>query len=172
VLTHFQIEMMIYMVGQLSTRTSGSLVDRAWAVIEEHYMFHEELYALSSKTHLALAILVVRGWRARERFLQGTTGSAPTPPAYIIRLQGLVPSTETRHVKTDEADKPTKPNVAIPNRTAAQGLDLPWDQMLGFVDAGALDWDMFAGNSNNPHMPINPSGYGPGFGGQQNSSWM
>ncbi|KAI0398287.1 fungal-specific transcription factor domain-containing protein [Xylariaceae sp. FL0594] len=187
--THFQIEMMIYMAGQLSTRTAGTLVDRAWTVIEEHYQFHEELFALSSKTHLALAILVVRGWKAREKYLQDTTGSTPITPPYITKLQGLVPSSETRHAKTDEVDKTLDPSAQMPNRNTAQGLDLPWDQMLGFVDAGALDWDMFARSSNNVHMPMQPPGYGPGpapgteagagfgtgagFGGlQHHGSWM
>ncbi|KAI1810938.1 hypothetical protein GGS20DRAFT_579478 [Poronia punctata] len=171
-LSHFQLEMMIYMAGQLSTRTSGKLVERAWAVIDEHYVFHEELFALSSKTHLALAIFVVRAWKAREKYVRETTGSAPIPPAYIVRLQGLVPSTETKQTRTDEAEKKTEANVPVPNRTAAQGFDLPWDQMLGFVDTGALDWDMFAGSNNDNGMAMNPTAYGLGYAGQQNNSWM
>ncbi|KAI8622861.1 hypothetical protein F5Y19DRAFT_468955 [Xylariaceae sp. FL1651] len=167
-LTHFQIEMLIYMAGQLSERTTGKLVERAWAVIEEHYEFHEELFALSSKTHLALAILVVRGWKARETLLRETTGSTPTTPGYIVKLQGLVPSTDAK--QTPAIEPPSFANVNVPtNRTVPQGLDMPWDQMLGFVDVGSLDWDMFASNGGIPGP--NLEGYGAGFISQTNS-WM
>ncbi|KAI3323300.1 hypothetical protein HD806DRAFT_498754 [Xylariaceae sp. AK1471] len=186
-LTHFQIEMLIYMTGQLSERTAGGLVERAWAVIQDHYKFHEELFALSSRTSLALAILVVRGWKARETSLRETTGSAPPTPEYIVKLQGLVPSSmETKHAhmhaRADEAANvaanvdvttaTTTTTTTTTSRPGPQGLDMPWDQMLGFVDVGALDWDMFAGSSENPGMGVNPAGYGTDFVSQQSNSWM
>jgi hypothetical protein len=192
VLTHFQIEMLIYMTGQLSERTAGRLVERAWAVIQDHYKFHEELFALSSRTSLALAILVVRGWKIREVSLRATTGSAPATPEYIVRLRGLIPSSaaETKHAHmhtpVDEANKmaanadmktpitttATATATATATRAGPQGLDMPWDQMLGFVDVGALDWDMFAGSSENAGMGVHPAGYGMDFGSQQSNSWM
>jgi hypothetical protein len=184
VLTHFQIEMLIYMAGQLSERTTGRLVERAWVVLEEHYKFHDELFALSPKTHQALAILTVRGWRAREALLRGTTGSGPPTPEFIVKLQALVPSTETKHTRANEASNVANVNAMATAATAAtatsrqapQGLDIPWDQMLGFVDVGSLDWDMFAGGTEN--VGANAAGYragnGTGYVSQQdqNNSWM
>ncbi|KAI0120213.1 fungal-specific transcription factor domain-containing protein [Nemania sp. FL0031] len=167
-LTQFQIEMMIYMAGQLSERTTGSLVDRAWAVVEQHYKFHEGLTTISSKTHLALAVLVVRGWKAREAALRDATGSVPTTPEYLLKLQGVVPPTQAKNTPVDEVVEAVSIN-AMTNRPAQQGIGMPWDQMLGF-DVGTLDWDMFAGSGDN--LAVNPAGYGMGFSGQQNHSWM
>ncbi|KAJ8110219.1 hypothetical protein ONZ43_g5929 [Nemania bipapillata] len=167
-LTQFQIEMMIYMTGQLSERTTGSLVERAWVVVEQHYGFHEGLTTILSKTHLALAILVVRGWKARETTLRKMTGSVPTTPEYILKLQALVPSTEAKHTRVEEVVEAANIH-ATTNRPAQQGIGMPWDQMLGF-DVGALDWDMFAGSGEN--LAVNPAGYAMGFVGQQSNSWM
>ncbi|KAI1192056.1 fungal-specific transcription factor domain-containing protein [Nemania serpens] len=167
-LIQFQIEMMIYLAGQLSERTTGSLVDRAWAAVEEHYAFHKGLLTLSSKTHLVLAILVVRAWRARETALREITGSTPTTPEYIAKLRTLVPSAEAKHARGDQVVDAVNVN-ATASRAAPQGIGVPWDQMLGF-DVGTLDWDMFAGNGDNP--AVNPAGYGMGFVGQPSNSWM
>lgn len=173
-LSQFQAEMLIYTAGQLGERTMGVLVERAWIVMGEHYTYHEELLSLSSKMHLALGILVVRGWRAREKALQEATGLAPTTPDYIAKLQALVPSTETKQVKADETiNTAAKVNVAA-SRAAPQGLPVPWDQMLGFIDVGSLDWDMLAGSGESlaVNQAVNPAGYGMGFGSQGSNSWM
>ncbi|KAI0201089.1 fungal-specific transcription factor domain-containing protein [Astrocystis sublimbata] len=187
-LTTFQIEMLIYMVGQLSERTTGNLVDRAWAVIEEHYQFHEELLVLSSKMYLALAVLVVRGWKVREASLRELTGVTPITPDYIVKLQALVPPMEAKHVQAT-APVSTGSASASNNKAAQQGLGLPWDQMLGFVDVGALDWDMFAGGGeggsadNIPLPDVHPTDYAMGFANNHlhhhnnnnnnnNNSWM
>lgn len=189
-LTHFQIEMLIYMAAQLSERTSGRLVDRAWAVLQDQYAFREELFALSSRSSLALAILVVRGWKAREMWIRETTGSTLPTPEYIVRLQRLVPSAETKQSQTrrnSSSEAPIEANATMTpattmtmstttttttNRMVPQGIDLPWDQMLGFVDAGALDWDMFAGNSDNTGMNANSGAFETDFMSQQRNTWM
>ncbi|RYC59366.1 hypothetical protein CHU98_g6853 [Xylaria longipes] len=168
-LTQFQIEMLIFMTGQLSERTTGTLVDRAWAVIEEHYKFHEELLIPSSKMYLALAMLVVRGWRVRETSLRQTTGVTPPTPEFVVKLRALVPSMEAKHTRVDETVSAASANPTT-SKTASQGLGMPWDQMLGFADVGSLDWDMFAGTGEN--LAVNPTGYGMAFGGQQSNSWM
>ncbi|TGJ87904.1 hypothetical protein E0Z10_g801 [Xylaria hypoxylon] len=169
-LTQFQVEMLVYTTGQLSERTTGSLVERAWVVVEEHYRFHQELITLSHKTHLALGMLVVRAWKIRETLLRETTGSVPTTPEYIATLRTMLPSTEAKHTRVDEVVDVAATVNATTSRTAPPGLGTPWDQMLGFFDAGALDWDMFAGNGEN--VGVNSPGYGTGFVGQQSNSWM
>lgn len=156
------------MVGQLSERTTGSLVDRAWVVVEGHYVFHKALITLSTKTQLALAILVVRAWRARETALRKITGSVPATPEYIAKLRTLVPSTEAKHPRADQVVDAVNVN-ATASRAVPQVIGMPWDQMIGF-DVGALDWDMFAGNGDN--LAVNSAGYGMGFMGQPSNSWM
>lgn len=159
------------MAGQLSERTTGNLVERAWVVIEQHYGFHEGLTTILSKTHLALAILLVRGWKARETALRETTGSVPATPEYMVKLRALVPSAEARHAQEEEEEAVEAASInATTSRSATQGIGMPWDQMIGF-DVGALDWDMFSGSGENL-AAVNPVNYGMGFVGQPNNSWM
>ncbi|KAI2643489.1 fungal-specific transcription factor domain-containing protein [Xylaria nigripes] len=173
-LTNFQIEMLIYIAGQLTGRTAGNLVERAWAVIEAQYEFHDELGTLSSKKHIALAILVVRGWKAREAWLQKTMGCLPPTPRYIVKLQDLVPSTDTKQMRADEsgsAANTTNINAASNDPASASGnLTMPWDQMLSYTDAGAFDWEIFSGNIDSLGMASMPGG--TSFVGQQDGSWM
>ncbi|KAI1498481.1 fungal-specific transcription factor domain-containing protein [Biscogniauxia marginata] len=168
VMIHFQIEVLIYMVGQLSSRTNGRLVERAWAVTELFYHYHHELYDITVKPHAALAAMVVRAWKVRERALQEGMGSPPKTPGYIFRLLRLLPSEEA---KCSPAEGP--PGLEGGNMTtdagAAHGPDIPWDQMLGFLDAGSLDWDMFS--SNGGQAPTGYGAYGTAFGTNINS-WL
>ncbi|KAI1259343.1 hypothetical protein F5Y18DRAFT_420813 [Xylariaceae sp. FL1019] len=147
-LAHFQIEMLIYMAGQLIERTRGSLVERAWLLVEAHYKFHDELYLLNSKTHIALAILVTRAWRARERYLRESQGSLPATPDFIVKLLGILASNDNKAVAAVvEEDTAMKLEAAPLFGAGAQALDMAWDQMLGFTDVPALDWNMFANNT-------------------------
>ncbi|KAI1486546.1 fungal-specific transcription factor domain-containing protein [Biscogniauxia mediterranea] len=165
---HFQIEVLLYMVGQLRTRTSGRLVERAWTVTELFYHHHHELYDVTVKAHAALGMITVRAWRARERALHEATGSLPETPSYIVRLQSLLPSEVT---KPSPVERP--PDLDSTHMTTGAGTvhgpDMPWDQMLGFMDAGSLDWDMFSGNGGQP--PTGYGAYGSAFGTSINS-WL
>ncbi|KAI2641914.1 fungal-specific transcription factor domain-containing protein [Hypomontagnella submonticulosa] len=144
-MSHFQIEVFIYMVGQLSSRTSGQLVDRAWVAVDLFYQFHTELYDLSVKQHLAAAIFTIRAWRIREKTLRETRGTAPETPSYVLKLQDLIPPDEIRHTHTKESTELATVNVALPESTQpTANVDVAWDQMLGFIDAGSIDWDIFA----------------------------
>ncbi|KAI0471129.1 fungal-specific transcription factor domain-containing protein [Xylariaceae sp. FL0804] len=145
---HFQIEVLIFMVGQLACRTSGQLVERAWTVIEQFYHFQGELYDLSSKSHMALAIFTLRAWKIRVDALVGAGVVGSQTPGYILRLQELLPSEETKHIPSEA--EPSLSSAGLPmssigvmgSGTALPGLDVPWDQMLGFVDTEPSDWDM------------------------------
>ncbi|KAI0157853.1 fungal-specific transcription factor domain-containing protein [Xylariaceae sp. FL1272] len=163
-LAHFQIEMLIYMAGQLIERTSGSLVERAWLLVEAHYNFHDELYILNSKTHIALAILVTRGWRARERYLREAQGSLPATPDFIVKLLRILASNDNKAVAAVvEENTAMNPEAAPLFGAGAQGLEIPWDQMLGYTDVPALDWNMFSNNTVGD-MQSNQGGYGTGYG--------
>ncbi|KAJ3553763.1 hypothetical protein NPX13_g10801 [Xylaria arbuscula] len=133
--------------------------------------------------------------RSRRTGVEGAGGSAPeddgrrhTPktPAYIARLRAALPSTETKQSRFDGGvdvgvDETANVGPLTSNRPAPSGLGMPWDQMLGFVDAGALDWDMFAaGGDNNAAAAAAaaaaatnaPGGYSMGFMGHQGNTWM
>ncbi|KAI1139059.1 fungal-specific transcription factor domain-containing protein [Hypoxylon sp. FL0543] len=169
-MSHFQIEVFMYMIGQLSWRTSGQLVERAWASVELFYQFHSELYDLSSKIHLGAAIFAIRGWKARAKAIQESTGTAPETPGYILRLQSLLPPEEARHTRTDESSDLTSLSVSAAGNVQPS-VDVAWDQMLGFVDAGTIDWgDMFAPpGGGQPQATY--GGYGAVFGGN-GINWM
>ncbi|KAI1377469.1 fungal-specific transcription factor domain-containing protein [Hypoxylon crocopeplum] len=172
-LSHFQLEVFIYMVGQLSWRTSGQLVERAWTAVELFYRYHTELYDLSVKQHLASAIFTIRAWKTREKLLREATGSSPETPGYIHKLQSLLPTEETRHTRMNETQTPdlTSLDSSPAVNSQAPSVDVAWDQMLGFVDAGSIDWgDMFAA-PNGGQGQAAYGGYGAVFGGS-GINWM
>ncbi|KAI1776007.1 fungal-specific transcription factor domain-containing protein [Hypoxylon cercidicola] len=170
-MSHFQIEVFIYMIGQLSCRTTGKLVERAWAAVEEFYLFHTEMFDLSYKAHLAAAIFTIRGWRLREKVLREASGSAPETPGYIVKLQSLLPADETKRTLSNES--PDLPNLnAGTTGTVQPSVDVSWDQMLGFVDAGSIEWgDVFQAPSGG-QVPANYGGYGTTAFGNNGINWM
>lgn len=138
VMTHFPAEVYQFMVSQLATRTSGKLVERAWRVLEELYQYHDELYNLSIKSSVDLAMFVVRAWRARELALQHATGMPVEKPYFVSRVEGLL------GIKK-QGSQTTTPRALGPDMMATGSTgDMRWDQLLGYVDSSAaMDWDMF-----------------------------
>lgn len=169
-MSHFQVEIFIYMIGQLRWRVSGQLVERAWAAIELFYTFHTEMYDLSFKAHAAAAIFTIRGWKARKEWLRETTGSIPRTPGYILKLQSLLPPEEAKNARTDEPSNLTSMNVNITG-TVQPNVDAAWDQMLGFVDAGAIDWGDVFPVPNSGQTQTSYGNYGTVFG-NNGINWM
>ncbi|KAI0024400.1 fungal-specific transcription factor domain-containing protein [Xylariomycetidae sp. FL0641] len=172
-MAHFQIEVLIYMVGQLTTRTAGQLVDRAWVVIELFYHFHEELYDLSYKPHTGLAIFAIRAWKARDKALRESGQRDVRIPDFILKLQSTLPMDVAKHIPADEPSNLLNLNITA-ETSAAQAVvqgttDVPWEQMLGFMDTGPLEWEMFGGG--NAQFAPNYTNYGTSFGNQPNG-WM
>ncbi len=158
------------MAGQLTTRTSGDSVEKAWAVTEDCYNCHEELYDLSIKAHTALAIRVMQAWKVRENVLRERNGFLP-PPAFITRLESQVgayglkystPSTETSGLTDHHMDFDS-------SKTEADDDTEPWDSMLGFIDVGSVNWNTIPGEWQ-PQIPTY-AGLGHSVEGY-NSNWM
>ncbi|KAI1852421.1 hypothetical protein JX265_011054 [Neoarthrinium moseri] len=141
VMTHFQVEVFLFMVGQLCSRTSGQLVDRAWHVVDQFYHYHTEMFKLSIKPHGSLAVFLLRAWRKREGVLRASTGNTPTTPWYIVRLQELLGADAEAQEAVDDETKVPLPSVNVDGM--ANSVDMPWDQMLGFIDTSSVHWDMF-----------------------------
>jgi hypothetical protein len=159
---HFHVEIFIYMVGQLSSRSSGKLVERAWSAIEAIFGYHEELFDLTIKEHASLAVHILRAWKVRTEALQNPQGAVIESPGYIVRLQGLLSSYDSRyHTPSDDVNNLA--NLSLdPNPRPATSNDVPWDQMLGFVDSASINWDVFPNpNENQTHY----AGFMPGFEG-------
>jgi hypothetical protein len=165
-LLHFQLDVFIYLAGQLCHRLDGALVDRAWKQVEVVYYFHPELYDTSNnKTYAMLARFILKAWSKREEMISRKTGHMPTTPPCIERLRSIMPCEDVK--SEPSAPVRTGPNSYFLNRPQLDGPDPPFDQFLGgFLDVSSSDWDMFAGlpvNGQNdlppPYYGMNPAGW-------------
>ncbi|KAH7120542.1 fungal-specific transcription factor domain-containing protein [Dactylonectria macrodidyma] len=84
---HFQLNIFMFLIGQLCHRTSGDLVERAWNLIPDVYLFHTDFLDLSSKWSYELGALVLKAWRTRSSVLYSRLGSTPETPGYIELLE-------------------------------------------------------------------------------------
>ena len=160
-LLHFQLDIFLYMTGQLCHRAEGNLVERAWRQVEVVFTFHPELFDVSNKTYSTVAIFILKAWRKREETIFRRTGHYPETPFYVEKLRASMPN-------DDYKTEPTPPNPYTPSSLDdGQEVDATgFDQFLGgLLDAPALEWDMFSG------APVHNSGvssYGMyGMGGPQ-----
>lgn len=157
-LLHFQLDIFMYLAGQLCHRTEGGLVERAWKQVDVVYAFHPELYDTSNKTYATLAVFILKAWKRREEVLFGRTGLLPETPTYVDKLRATMPN-------VDYKSEPTPPNPYTPASLTISGPNMEvhdpvFDQYLGsFLDVSAMDWDMFATDPTNGGQAM------PQFGG-------
>lgn len=154
-LLHFQLDVFIYLAGQLCNRLEGALVDRAWRQVEVIYHFHPELYDTSNnKTYFMLARFILRAWSKREEIICRKTGHLPTTPSCIEKLRGIMPPEDIK-------SEPSSVRMGNMSRPQLEGPDPSFDQFLGgFLDVSSSDWDMFAGLPVNNMNEMPPSYYG------------
>ncbi|KAL1851080.1 hypothetical protein VTK73DRAFT_9544 [Phialemonium thermophilum] len=143
-LAHFQLDVFIYMVGQLCQRTEGKIVDRAWRQVAVVYEFHPELYDVTTnKTYHTLARFILKAWARREELLRAQTGRSPEVPEYVERLRSAMDSEDLR------SDAPAPPETLTQQLIVsgpANPLDPSFDQFLtGIFDSPPVDWEMFGG---------------------------
>lgn len=156
-LLHFQLDVFIYLAGQLCHRLEGALVDRAWEQVKEVYRFHPELYDTANKTYFMLARYILKAWGNREEFIYRKTNHMPTPPECVVKLRGLMPCEDPKSEPTGPAQ--TGPNVT--SRTLVEGANPPYDQFFGgYLDVSSAEWDMFAGLPANGQNDLSSSFYG------------
>ncbi|KAK1760408.1 fungal-specific transcription factor domain-containing protein, partial [Echria macrotheca] len=86
-LSHFQMDIFSYMAVQLSKRTDGMLVERAWRQVEVVYTFHPELFNMSDRANRVVGQRILSAWEARADITQRRTGYAPPIPNYLLELQ-------------------------------------------------------------------------------------
>ncbi|KAK4462135.1 fungal-specific transcription factor domain-containing protein [Cladorrhinum samala] len=137
-LLNFQLDVFVYVAGQLCHRTEGTLVDRAWKQVDVVYTFHPELFETTSKVHAALAVFILKAWRKREETLLTRTGQIPDTPFYIDKLRASFPDDQYK-------SEPTPPDPYTPASLATGFQPAIQDGTLdGYL--GYLDWDMFDAN--------------------------
>ncbi|KAH6641247.1 hypothetical protein F5144DRAFT_590583 [Chaetomium tenue] len=132
-LLHFQLDIFMYMAGQLCRRTEGtlvggSLVERAWRQVGVVYSFHPELFDMTNKNYLTLAVYVLQAWKMREQLLLAKTGQQqPVPtPFYVDKLRLCLPDLECKAEPAEIATPTTIPFDA-PEFAPAESLDFAMD---------------------------------------------
>ncbi|KAF7533875.1 hypothetical protein G7054_g6689 [Neopestalotiopsis clavispora] len=141
--------------------------DRAWKVVAEVYRFHPEFFKITVRPHASLAVITIKAWSKREEALYQATGATPETPWFISRLRELLgPGYEPMDSASDIKLSPSTPAVSIAGTAAS---DMPWDQMLGFVDTSTINWDMFG---NNGAPMVNYGAYGNMGPYQTMNGWL
>lgn len=158
-LSHFQMDIFLYMAGQLCHRTEGRLVERAWRQVEVVYTFHPELFDTNNKAAAVLAIFILKAWKKREETIYGQTGMLPEMPFYVEKLRASMPDENYKSEPTPP-DPYTPVSLAIGVNQGAQDVD----SFLGYLDPSAIDWDMFGAPAVNGGPGVSsfgPFGVGP-----------
>ena len=160
---HFQLDLFAVMTGQLCSRPTGILADRAWNVMDKIYTYHPEISDLSNKAYAAQAQFVLKAWKARER-AYAQLGQIIDIPHFIYRIQESLGSSSSSESRSSEPlmQTPTsQPPLSQSRVQQPQMTDL--DPLLGsYLDVSALNWDMWNDFTNNPNQ-IPTSAFG-GFG--------
>ncbi|RMD43402.1 hypothetical protein DV735_g1721, partial [Chaetothyriales sp. CBS 134920] len=110
---YFQWHALIYLLGQLTTRTRGRQVDEAWKQIDECWENHPQFVTESRKPlHVAVGNLCLKAYEARSRSLkeeyeekkaQGVFVLPHTTPGYIEMLR------QQREAPRRKDSRPTLP---------------------------------------------------------------
>ena len=77
---YFQFGAMVYLVGELRHRVSGTEVDEAWHQVADIFRLRPELADGKRILHIALTSLTLKAWKAREAELIRINDTAEPPP--------------------------------------------------------------------------------------------
>ncbi|CAI6093183.1 unnamed protein product [Clonostachys chloroleuca] len=145
-----------YLVGQVCQRTSGPLVDHAWQIIEDVYLFFEDFANMSQPWNFGLGTLVLKAWRAREAALRAALGGQQPPvPACVEILRDKIGLATTTNGSTPSSSRQQTPgptgSMGLPggavdynnptNYNAFGGVVPPWNDM---IDEAQFDWGLWA----------------------------
>ncbi|KAH7131575.1 fungal-specific transcription factor domain-containing protein [Dactylonectria estremocensis] len=119
---HFETDAILYIAGQLQTRTLGSLVDRSWSLLDHAYHVQPELWDMSRKENVEIGISILKAWRVRERALFNI-GLPYDTSAIVLKLKTIVP-------QSSPSPAPPPPQVQ-----AEAALETDWlvDQLSNYM---------------------------------------
>ncbi|KAM0340870.1 hypothetical protein ACHAPU_010286 [Fusarium lateritium] len=144
---HFQIDIFTVMTKQLCQRSSGSLADRAWNMVQKIYHYHPELLDMTQKTYSIQAQTVLKAWKNREQAFIAA-GQRYETPNFIYRLQEVVCENRTSE------PSPQQP-IAHHSASSHQMTDI--DPFLGnYLDVSTLNWDIWGGMNQPPPQQPGP----------------
>ncbi|KAK4122144.1 hypothetical protein N657DRAFT_492261 [Parathielavia appendiculata] len=154
-LLHFQVDLFMYLAGQLCQRTEGNLVERAWRQVHVVYSYHPELFDVTNKNYAALALHILQAWKNREQLILSRTGQIPEAPFYIKKLRACMPSDIVECKEEGNGQKTSPYPAGSPDLTAATTMgalnfgispEPSLGQFLSMIDPQqGMDWDALAG---------------------------
>ncbi|RFU31907.1 hypothetical protein B7463_g4408, partial [Scytalidium lignicola] len=121
--SYFQFDALIYLLGELRSRTTGDMVDKAWQQIKLYYGFHPELITdTKNYLYLALGNMTVKAWAKKEEAMSVLLGSTQLepPPRYIsiLRSQRNGTQRQTKVVIPSNQQTTNQPtNLPIANQS-------------------------------------------------------
>jgi hypothetical protein len=144
---HFHEEVFAVMVAQLCQRLTGTLIDRAWRVIDKAYEYYPDMFhRKSTKQHPTLAVIVLKAWKMRERALLNMGMPFETPECIYILREIMSPS-EGRSSESGSASgqgggdaSPSQTHVAADISISDPALNQFLD---GYLDAAVVDFSMW-----------------------------
>ncbi|KAK4099546.1 hypothetical protein N658DRAFT_429601 [Parathielavia hyrcaniae] len=163
-LLHFQVDLFMYMAGQLCQRTEGNLVERAWRQVHVAYSYHPELFDMTNKNYAALAVHILRAWKIREQLILSRTGQLPDAPFYIQQLRACIPPdvVESKEERDGQSNPPYQteesPATAMGALNFGMSPEPSLGQFLSMLDPQqGMEWDALAGQpvgtTNGQPMP-------------------
>ncbi|KIV95466.1 hypothetical protein PV10_03120 [Exophiala mesophila] len=105
--SYFIWQALIYALHELASKTLGDEVDRAWELVDEVFLHHQEFTTYNRKPLLAaVGSLCLKAYAAREMALrQSSNGVLPTStPDYILSLRKQRLSGPSLRTDTDQKD--------------------------------------------------------------------
>lgn len=148
----FQVNIFLFVAGQLCSRTSGRLVEAAWDAVQATYENYDQLFDISQRAHYQAALYVLKAWKLRKEVLRARLGGmTPETPDCIAKLQRAMPPQDDS--KSDVASMPSSSTLqpaldisrSVETIKMSPSSDPALDQFLvqPYIDANAIDWDMW-----------------------------
>ncbi|KAL2163000.1 hypothetical protein VTH06DRAFT_6836 [Thermothelomyces fergusii] len=163
-LLHFQLDLFMFVVGQLRRRTDGKLVDSAWRQVEVVYTYHPELFDMTNKNYIALGVHVLQAWKNREQVILSRTGCTPEVPSFVTKLRACLPDSVC---KQGLGERRTPSDPFVPEFAATYPFDASpptLEDFMAFPDSQSFDFDMFTGllaSQEEAALGIGPFGIAP-----------
>ncbi|KAK0376198.1 C6 zinc finger protein [Colletotrichum limetticola] len=135
----FQYDVVIFMIGQLSQRMTGSIVERAWQLVPSLYEFHPEFLDPSQEYNIALAKFTMQAWKNRDDYLSCQQGLRPEEPDYMKRIRQMLGSPLNKSAA--ETGLPVHEDAP---RAGSQNGQASMEQLLSTYLGAAAAWDCLA----------------------------
>lgn len=130
---HFHVEMLTSLTSQLYQRPVGPLSDRGWAVVQELYVHHPDLYSVSPHGYSKQARFTLKAFEVRERAF-AAAGQPIETPGFIVRLRQVMKpfasATATADASPSAGDGTVQPGAQPPEPAAPPSAPAPGSSSL------------------------------------------